>query len=562
MILNGRLAAQAAAARPSVAPRASRSGASRRRPQPFKGARTAVLVQAAAEPTGEAPKQQQRQRRAPRAVTVQMTSIEAGQELEGTVSSVETYGAFVNVGAESDGLVHVSQLTDGYVKNVADVIKVGDKVKVKVLTVDAGAKRLALTMKGMGNAAPARGGKGGPVEASFEEEAGGDAEDDGFALEAGDVALDGLVFRVDDDAADGEGYDEADEFEAAADAEVALAALEASIIKGKVASVEDFGVVVEWADAKGAKQSGLLHVSEMRAPASAAAAELGAGADGAGADGEGEGDAPASFFADEGEYTGEQYADVGGVDKPSRYYNVGDAISCFVLSAAGRKVELTQDLESLALDGGIDEEGEAGDEEEARALARIEAGNGGYAGPSEDDEGEAAEVYVADAGETSASIYYGQSTGGAKNAGAPAFIRGKRGSAVAPGAFPSRGYSVADADLRVAAASRLVDIDDAGDEAELVDYWSNDLGSIGRRGLAAFGAKIVANEEGELVVVPREEGDAAAAAAAGGAEAAELLAGVSDRDLDDLVDMLLGEEEDEAEVPFLARRNPGTMARR
>ena len=203
-----------------------------------------------------------------------------------------------------------------------------------------------------------------------------------------------------------------------------------------MASVEDFGVVVEWTDPSGAKQSGLLHVSEMRAPASAAAAE--AGADGAGDEGE-EGGA-AAFFADEGEFTGEQYADVGGVDKPSRYYKVGfalvwfglgwvglgwvgwfagvsagwgigglwgpvstpgrcdpqnrlppgqptnkstnrtnqagDAISCFVLSAVGRKVELTQDLESLALDGAVDEEGEAGDEEEARALARLDAAVG------------------------------------------------------------------------------------------------------------------------------------------------------------------------------------------
>jgi hypothetical protein len=78
-----------------------------------------------------------------------------------------------------------------------------------------------------------------------------------------------------------------------------------------VTGVEDFGVVVEWSDAAGAKRSGLLHVSQMRAPAAAAAAELGEPAGGAAAEG------------DEGEFAGDLYVDVGGVDKPSRYYKVG-----------------------------------------------------------------------------------------------------------------------------------------------------------------------------------------------------------------------------------------------
>ena len=87
-------------------------------------------------------------------------------------TAVEAYGAFVNVGARSDGLVHVSQLADGYVRNVADVVAVGAQVKVKVMSVDAGTGRLALTMKGVegnpkpaaspaGGAAGARGGAGG-----------------------------------------------------------------------------------------------------------------------------------------------------------------------------------------------------------------------------------------------------------------------------------------------------------------------------------------------------------------------------------------------------------------
>jgi hypothetical protein len=138
------------------------------------------------------------------------------------------------------------------------------------------------------------------------------------------------------------------------------------------------------------------------------------------------------------------------------------------------------------------------------------------------------------AGEASAAVYYGQSVAAAKTAAGPAFIRGKSGAAVAPAGFPSRGFSVADANLLVAASGRLVDTDDAGDEAELVDYWTNELPPVRKGRLAALGAKIEANEEGELVVVPRDSAE-------GGddADALELLAGVNDADLDFLVEALL-----------------------
>jgi hypothetical protein len=95
--------------------------------------------------------------------------------------------------------------------------------------------------------------------------------------------------------------------------------------KGTVTGVEDFGAIVEWAAADGAKRSGLLHVSEMRAPAALAAAEFGddAGRMHAAAPAGGdEGEERASMFADEGEFAGEAYWDVGGIDKPSRYYKV------------------------------------------------------------------------------------------------------------------------------------------------------------------------------------------------------------------------------------------------
>ena len=188
-------------------------------------------------------------------------------------------------------------------KNVADVVKQGATVKVKVLSVDVAQRRLALTMKGMGGAGGRRGAAGGPAMSSFETGEGAgpcggmrgrgmppllsyaavpcgaadpcyrhlpaeaparaaarlpplrvpphprtrtpappstappppdEAEEEGeeVAMEAGDVTYDGVVFRVEDATIDAEGYDEADEFEAEADADLAvIAALENSIVQ-------------------------------------------------------------------------------------------------------------------------------------------------------------------------------------------------------------------------------------------------------------------------------------------------------------------------------------------
>jgi protein Tex len=70
-----------------------------------------------------------------------------GMLLEGTVTNVAAFGAFVDVGAHQDGLVHVSQLANKFVKDPKDVVKAGDIVKVKVVEVDVARKRIALTMR-------------------------------------------------------------------------------------------------------------------------------------------------------------------------------------------------------------------------------------------------------------------------------------------------------------------------------------------------------------------------------------------------------------------------------
>lgn len=74
-------------------------------------------------------------------------SLRPGMELTGTVRNVVDFGAFVDIGVHQDGLVHISQITDRYIKHPGEVLKVGDIVKVWVLTVDVQKKRIGLTMK-------------------------------------------------------------------------------------------------------------------------------------------------------------------------------------------------------------------------------------------------------------------------------------------------------------------------------------------------------------------------------------------------------------------------------
>ncbi len=77
----------------------------------------------------------------------EMSDLEVGMLLEGAVTNVANFGAFVDIGVHQDGLVHVSQLADRFVKDPHEVVKAGDIVKVKVVDVDLKRRRIALTMK-------------------------------------------------------------------------------------------------------------------------------------------------------------------------------------------------------------------------------------------------------------------------------------------------------------------------------------------------------------------------------------------------------------------------------
>ena len=93
-----------------------------------------------------------------------IADLKEGMVLEGTVSNVAQFGAFVDLGVHQDGLVHVSQMSHKFVEDAREVVKTGQIVKVKVLEVDAPRKRISLTMKL--DAAPAR--RDGPRDNRFE----------------------------------------------------------------------------------------------------------------------------------------------------------------------------------------------------------------------------------------------------------------------------------------------------------------------------------------------------------------------------------------------------------
>ncbi|NGR08480.1 RNA-binding transcriptional accessory protein [bacterium SGD-2] len=84
----------------------------------------------------------------------EVKDLRPGMVLEGTVTNVAAFGAFVDIGVHQDGLVHVSQLADRFVKDPHDVVKAGDIVKVRVLEVDLKRNRISLTMRKDGGGEP------------------------------------------------------------------------------------------------------------------------------------------------------------------------------------------------------------------------------------------------------------------------------------------------------------------------------------------------------------------------------------------------------------------------
>ena len=82
-----------------------------------------------------------------RSDVLDIKDLKEGMELKGTVRNVIDFGAFIDIGVHQDGLVHISQICDKYIKHPSEVLKVGDIVKVKILSVEPEKNRIALTMK-------------------------------------------------------------------------------------------------------------------------------------------------------------------------------------------------------------------------------------------------------------------------------------------------------------------------------------------------------------------------------------------------------------------------------
>lgn len=84
-----------------------------------------------------------------RSDVVHLEDLKEGMVFTGTVRNVVDFGAFVDIGVHQDGLVHISQISDAYIKHPSEVLKVGQQVEVKIMSVDIAKKRISLTMKGI-----------------------------------------------------------------------------------------------------------------------------------------------------------------------------------------------------------------------------------------------------------------------------------------------------------------------------------------------------------------------------------------------------------------------------
>ena len=82
-----------------------------------------------------------------RSDVLKLDDLKEGMVLTGTVRNVIDFGAFVDIGVKHDGLVHISEMSDKFIKNPSDVVSVGDIVKVKVIKIDKERQKVGLSMK-------------------------------------------------------------------------------------------------------------------------------------------------------------------------------------------------------------------------------------------------------------------------------------------------------------------------------------------------------------------------------------------------------------------------------
>lgn len=84
-----------------------------------------------------------------RSDVMDIKDLKEGMVLKGTVRNVIDFGAFIDIGVHQDGLVHVSQISNKFIKHPSEILKVGDVVEVMILSVDLKKQQIKLTMKGI-----------------------------------------------------------------------------------------------------------------------------------------------------------------------------------------------------------------------------------------------------------------------------------------------------------------------------------------------------------------------------------------------------------------------------
>ncbi|KAL6765694.1 polyprotein of PSRP-7 and EF-Ts, imported to chloroplast [Haematococcus lacustris] len=523
--------------------------------QPFKPARGSNLRAAAASADDAASEASVSAPAAARVARMPLSSLKPGAIYEGTVTKVDTFGAFVNFGAERDGLVHISQLSDKFVESAAALVAKGDVVRVRLMSVDATAGRVALSMRGL--------------QAAGSAEVDGDEDDTGaFEDEEFDVGGEEEVEMDDDDSLDmlepGEGMEfvAADEepdiiFEMAEDdpemTMEAVAAFEAlepeqisrevirdvmpvpmgELISGKVSRIEEYGMFIEF-DYGSRKRSGLLVPDEAKVPSASLTPE------------------ELAELVEEGE-PAPQYVEIEINGPLSQYYNIGDPVDAFVLAYDEQgKMSLTQ-FADWEVDQAAAQELDAEDLppnfQEERDPLSVDPFSW-----VDDDDTAATEEETEEATDEAFDKLSGANGLTAselrEEVAGTGFSRPLFNQDVTM-TFPSRPLNRVDATrLNV---PLFKDEDQEGDIVELQDLWQETF-HVPKKVHKALGLRFKYNEAGEPELVDKE-----------GAEAQELsfeeaISGSHDDRVAAFVKDLLDDDEDEAEVPVLAMRRPVVLA--
>ncbi|KAG1656683.1 hypothetical protein FOA52_007253 [Chlamydomonas sp. UWO 241] len=545
----GRQVRSASGARPCALP----SVPVARRPAAFTSVRRTVRAAAAAEgdeapaPAAAAVKTV----RAKREVTVDLATVSEGDEFEGKVTAVEGYGAFVNFGADKDGLVHISQLSNKFVKSIAESVSVGDVVKVRVLSCDAASGKIALSMKTEGAEAESGGGGGAYGGASDEE----DAEEstdllpaDGHEFVYADtIAEFDFPFQMEEDV--DISMNAVNEFEDAdlmVEAGLDLPVPLNELVSGMITRVEDYGAFMTISH-DGKELKAFLACDESKVPTKGLSpGEL------------------KEFGVEAGE-TAPTYVS-GEFDDMKQYYAIGDMVSGFVLDYTDRgEINLTQytDAEVEADGFELDDDEDFGDksfgdkdrtpsfprDNEPLSMLGGAVGFDILALDPEDmmDDDDVDGVSLTEAGDIADAVgdykVYGRS---GPLSGALFTTRG-RGLAMPSVAFPDRPLDKLDGNAINNLATTDLDFD--GDEIYLEELWQESI-PVPKSALTKLGLKCKWSEEGALTLVERED------AVECEDDAIVSLSGDLDARVAAFVADLLDEDEGEAEIPAYAMRRP------